>query len=110
LDNQVQIAHNVVIGDHTAIAGCTAIAGSTKIGKHCTIAGACGIVGHLTLADNVHITAMSLVTHSIERSGTYSSGTGLQQNSQWRRNAVRFKQLEQLAKRIKMLEQQLQRQ
>jgi UDP-3-O-[3-hydroxymyristoyl] glucosamine N-acyltransferase len=110
LDNQVQIAHNVVIGDHTAIAGCTAIAGSTKIGKHCTIAGACGIVGHLTLADNVHITAMSLVTHSIEQSGTYSSGTGLQQNSQWRRNAVRFKQLEQLARRIKVLEQQLQRQ
>jgi len=104
LDNQVQIAHNVELGDYTAIAGCTAIAGSTKLGKHCTIAGACGITGHLTLADGVHVTAMSLVTHSIAEPGAYSSGTGLDKNQQWRRNATRFKQLDQMAKRIKQLE------
>ena len=104
LDNQVQIAHNVVLGDYTAIAGCTAIAGSTKLGKHCTIAGACGITGHLTLVDGVHVTAMSLVTHSITEPGAYSSGTGLDKNQKWRRNATRFKQLEQMAKRLKQLE------
>lgn len=104
LDNQVQIAHNVELGDYTAIAGCTAIAGSTKLGKHCTIAGACGITGHLTLADGVHVTAMSLVTHSISEAGAYSSGTGLDTNQKWRRNATRFKQLDQMAKRLKQLE------
>lgn len=104
LDNQVQIAHNVELGDYTAVAGCTAIAGSTKLGKHCTIAGACGITGHLTLADGVHVTAMSLVTHSISEAGAYSSGTGLDKNQKWRRNAARFKQLDQMAKRIKQLE------
>ena len=104
LDNQVQIAHNVELGDYTAIAGCTAIAGSTKLGKHCTIAGACGITGHLTLVDGVHVTAMSLVTHSISEPGAYSSGTGLDKNQKWRRNATRFKQLDQMAKRLKQLE------
>jgi len=107
LDNQVQIAHNVELGDYTAIAGCTAIAGSTKLGKHCTIAGACGITGHLTLADGVHVTAMSLVTHSIAEAGAYSSGTGLDKNQQWRRNATRFKQLDQMAKRLKQLESEM---
>jgi len=105
LDNQVQIAHNVVLGDYTAIAGCTAIAGSTVLGKHCTISGACGITGHLQLADGVHVTAMSLVTHSIKEAGAYSSGTSLDQNGKWRRNAARFKQLDQMAKRLKQLEQ-----
>ena len=104
LDNQVQIAHNVELGDYTAIAGCTAIAGSTKLGRSCTIAGACGITGHLTLADGVHVTAMSLVTHSIAEAGAYSSGTGLDKNQKWRRNATRFKQLDQMAKRLKQLE------
>ena len=104
LDNQVQIAHNVELGDYTAIAGCTAIAGSTKLGKNCTIAGACGITGHLTLGDGVHVTAMSLVTHSISEPGAYSSGTGLDTNQKWRRNATRFKQLDQMAKRLKQLE------
>ncbi len=108
LDNQVQIAHNVVLGDYTAIAGCTAIAGSTTLGKHCTIAGACGITGHLQIADGVHVTAMSLVTHSIKQAGAYSSGTSLDDNNKWRRNAARFKQLDQMAKRVKQLEQQLQ--
>ena len=107
LDNQVQIAHNVELGDYTAIAGCTAIAGSTKLGKHCTIAGACGITGHLTLTDGVHVTAMSLVTHSISEPGAYSSGTGLDKNQKWRRNATRFKQLDQMAKRLKKLELEL---
>ncbi|MDG1693505.1 MAG: UDP-3-O-(3-hydroxymyristoyl)glucosamine N-acyltransferase [Porticoccaceae bacterium] len=104
LDNQIQIGHNVELGDFTAIAACSAIAGSAKLGKHCTIAGACGIAGHITLVDAVHVTAMSIVTNSIANSGVYSSGTPLDKNQKWRRNASRFKQLDQIAKRVKKLE------
>ena len=107
LDNQIQIAHNVRIGDHTAIAGCVGIAGSTIIGKYCTIAGGVGITGQLEIADNVHITATSLVTQSIKSSGAYSSGTPLQENTKWHRNFVRFRQLDDMAKRLKRIEKQL---
>ncbi len=103
IDNQVQIAHNVEIGDHTAIAACTGIAGSTKIGKHCTFAGGVGLVGHISITDGVHITGMTMVTHSIKTAGVYSSGTPFQTNSDWLKNAVRFKQLDKLAKKINTL-------
>jgi UDP-3-O-[3-hydroxymyristoyl] glucosamine N-acyltransferase len=104
IDNQVQVAHNVVIGAHSAIAGCVGISGSARIGRHCTLAGGVGLVGHLELADHVHITAMSMVTHSIARAGTYSAGTPLMENRQWLRNAVRMKQLDDLAGRVKKIE------
>ncbi|MEE8059918.1 MAG: UDP-3-O-(3-hydroxymyristoyl)glucosamine N-acyltransferase [Pseudomonadales bacterium] len=107
LDNQVQIAHNVELGDNTGIAGCSAIAGSTKIGKNCTIAGAVGIIGHLTITDNVHITVRSLVTKSINKSGSYSSGTPMQETRTWKKNAVRFSQLDALVKRVAELEKKL---
>ena len=100
LDNQIQIAHNVFIGAHTAIAGCAAVAGSTRIGRHCLIGGGAGIIGHLTIADRVTITAMSLVTHSIRESGEYSSGTPIQESRLWRRNAARFKHLDELARHV----------
>ncbi|MCB1569967.1 MAG: UDP-3-O-(3-hydroxymyristoyl)glucosamine N-acyltransferase, partial [Xanthomonadales bacterium] len=100
LDNQIQIAHNVRIGAHTAIAGCAAIAGSSKIGRYCLIGGGAGIIGHLTIADRVTITAMSLVTHSIREPGEYSSGTPIQESRLWRRNAARFKHLDQLARHV----------
>ncbi|NVK42213.1 MAG: UDP-3-O-(3-hydroxymyristoyl)glucosamine N-acyltransferase [Oceanospirillaceae bacterium] len=105
LDNQIQVAHNVEIGRDTAIAGCTAIAGSTKIGERCTIAGLSGITGHLTIAAGTHVTAMSLVSKSITRPGAYSSGTGLQPHQSWKRNVVRFRQLDELARRVTKLEQ-----
>ena len=107
LDNQVQIAHNVELGENTAIAGCTAVAGSTKVGKNCTIAGGVGIVGHLTIADDVHITAFTLVTKSIVRAGAYSSGTPMQDNRSWRKNAVRFSQLDDMSKRLTDIEKKL---
>ncbi|ALP53118.1 UDP-3-O-(3-hydroxymyristoyl)glucosamine N-acyltransferase [Candidatus Tenderia electrophaga] len=107
LDNQIQIAHNVRIGAHTAIAGATAIAGSTRIGKRCQIGGAVGIVGHLEIVDDVYITAMSLVTGNIRRPGLYSSGTPLADNKEWRRNAARFGQLDDMARRLKALEKKL---
>ena len=104
LDNLIQVAHNVIIGAHTAIAGCVGIAGSTKIGKHCAIGGGVGILGHLEIVDGVHVTAMSLVTKSILAPGVYSSGTPLQTNAKWHRNFVRFKTLDELAKRVAALE------
>ena len=104
LDNQVQIAHNVHIGEYTAIAACSGIAGSTHIGRNCTIAGACGVVGHLNIVDGVHITAMTLVTKSISKPGVYSSGTGMSESALWRKNAVRFGQLNTMASRISALE------
>ncbi len=94
LDNQIQIGHNVVIGAHTAMAGCVAVAGSARIGRYCLIGGGAGIVGHIEICDRVTVTAMSLVTHSIHVPGVYSSGTPLQPNRDWRRNAARFKKLD----------------
>jgi UDP-3-O-[3-hydroxymyristoyl] glucosamine N-acyltransferase len=107
LDNQIQIAHNVEIGDNTGIAGCSAIAGSTKIGKNCTIAGGVAIIGHLTIGDNVHFTARSLITKSVEKPGAYSSGAPMQDTKSWRRNAVRFMQLDNIAKRLSDVERKL---
>lgn len=104
VDNLVQIAHNVVIGNNTAIAAHAAIAGSTTIGNNCTIAGAVGIAGHITIADDVHITAMSLVSGTIRESGSYSSGTALAPTKEWRKNAVRFRQLDSLTSRLIKLE------
>lgn len=105
LDNQIQIAHNVRIGAHTAIAGCTGIAGSTQIGKRCTIGGGVGIAGHLRIGDDVHLTGMTFVTKSIEQAGLYSSGIPADTNAHWQRNVVRFRQLDRLARRIKALEE-----
>ena len=101
LDNQIQIAHNVKIGAHTAIAGCAAVAGSATIGRYCLIGGAAGVLGHLEICDRVMVTAMSLVTHSIREPGEYSSGTPLMDNRSWRKNAARFKQLDQIARQVR---------
>jgi len=104
LDNQIQIAHNVQIGDHTAIAACVGISGSAKIGRHCMLAGGVGLVGHIDICDNVFITGMTMVTHSITEPGAYSSGTAMQPAADWKKSAVRFRQLDDLAKRVRTLE------
>ncbi len=99
IDNQVHIAHNVVIGSGTAIAGNSAIAGSTKIGKNCTLAGCSAVVDNIEITDEVHITAMTLITKSIKESGFYSSGTPFMKNSDWKKNAVAFKKLREITKK-----------
>ncbi|MCW0447676.1 UDP-3-O-(3-hydroxymyristoyl)glucosamine N-acyltransferase [Xanthomonas sacchari] len=100
LDNLVQVAHNVHIGAHSAIAGCTGIAGSAKIGRYVMLGGAVGVVGHLEICDKVVVTGKSVVRNSIHEPGEYSSGTPLTDNRTWRKNAARFKQLDALARRI----------
>jgi UDP-3-O-[3-hydroxymyristoyl] glucosamine N-acyltransferase len=104
LDNQIQIAHNVHVGAHTAMAGCAAVAGSARIGRWCLIGGNAGILGHMEVVDRVTVTAKSLVTHSIREPGEYSSGVPLQNNRAWRRNAARFKHLDDLARQLKALQ------
>ena len=107
IDNQVQIGHNVEIGEHTAMAACVGISGSTRIGRFCTIGGAVGMAGHLVIADHVHITGMTQVTKSLKQAGVYSSGTGVEANASWRRNAARFHHLDTLARRVRELERRL---
>lgn len=93
IDNLVQVAHNVRIGDGTAIAANTGIAGSTIIGKRCVIGGAVGITGHIEITDDVTLSGMTMVTKSIKTAGSYSSGTAAMPTANWRRAAVRFRQL-----------------
>lgn len=107
IDNLVQIAHNVSIGDGTAIAGCVGIAGSAKIGKMCLIGGGSSIAGHLEIQDHVHITATSAVARSILKPGVYSSGFPAKPNETWRKNVARFQFLDDMAKRLRTLENRL---
>jgi UDP-3-O-[3-hydroxymyristoyl] glucosamine N-acyltransferase len=107
LDNQIMIAHNVQIGDNTAMAGCAGISGSTKIGKNCMIAGGVGMVGHIEVCDGVFVTGMTMVTRSITEPGAYSSGTAMQPAAEWRKSAARIRQLDDMARRLKELEKQL---
>lgn len=107
LDNLIQIAHNVSIGDHTAMAAKVGISGSTRIGRHCVFGGASGVAGHLTISDGVQLTGMTLVTGDLNKPGVYSSGTSAETNRQWRKNAVRFRQLDALARRLKELEKKI---
>lgn len=109
LDNQIQIAHNVTIGEHSALAGCVGVAGSTKIGRRCTVGGAGMIIGHLNLADDVHISAGTMVTKDITQAGQYTSIFPLAPHAEWRRNAVQIKRLATLAERISLLEKKLEK-
>lgn len=104
LDNLIQVGHNVRIGAHTAIAACVAIGGSARIGRRCTIGGAASIAGHLELADDVHLTATSAVPNSITEPGVYSSGMPVQENRAWRRNVIRMRHLDDMARALKQLE------
>lgn len=104
LDNLIQVAHNVRIGAHTAIAACVGIAGSARIGRYCKISGAAVVLGHLAITDHVTITAMSLVTKDIKKPGVYSSGTPLLENNLWHKNNVRYKSLDRLARTVAMMD------
>ncbi len=104
LDNQIQVAHNVQIGARTAIAACVGIAGSAVIGEDCMIGGAAGVLGHLSICHGVTISAMSLVTKSIQEPGMYTGIFPLQSNRDWERSAVLIKQLDDMRARIRALE------
>ena len=107
LDNQIQVAHNVHIGEHTAIAACTGIAGSAHIGAHCTIGGAAMIFGHIEIADRVNISTNTLITKSLPKPGTYTSALPFSEHSEWLKNAVQMRHLDSMAKRLRAMEKQL---
>lgn len=100
LDNQIQIGHNVVINEHTIIAGCTGIAGSAVIGKYCRIGGGVSINGHINIADGVAIAGASTVTNSIAKPGSYSTAFSAQPSFEWNRNQAIYKKLHKIIKNI----------
>lgn len=106
IDNLVQLAHNVEIGENTVIAAQTGISGSTKIGKNCVIAGQVGIVGHLNIGDNVKIGAQSGIEHDI-KDGDVFLGTPALEAGKTRRLYVYWRNFDQLAKKIYQLEKLL---
>ncbi|MDH5246898.1 MAG: UDP-3-O-(3-hydroxymyristoyl)glucosamine N-acyltransferase [Betaproteobacteria bacterium] len=104
LDNQIQIGHNCRIGAHTAIAGCVGIAGSADVGSHCTFGGAAMILGHLSICDHVHVSAGTMISHSIRKPGTYTGIYPAEAHADWARNTAVVRQLAELRNRIRVLE------
>ena len=109
IDNQVQVGHNCRIGAHTVLCGCVGLAGSTRIGRHCILGGGVGVAGDgpVEFADGVVVSAMTHVTGSIREPGIYSGGVPHNTNRRWKRNALRFAQLDGIAKRLARLEKKL---
>jgi UDP-3-O-[3-hydroxymyristoyl] glucosamine N-acyltransferase len=107
LDNQIQIAHNVEIGENTAMAACSVIAGSTVVGKNCSISGLVGINGHINITDGCAFTGRAMVTKSITEPGVYSSGMPAVLNKEWNKSTARVRKLENMSKRMKALESEM---
>ncbi len=104
LDNQIQIGHNCHIGAHTAMAGCVGVAGSAKIGRHCTFGGAAMVSGHLTIVDNVHISAGTLVFKSVLEAGQYTGFYPFAKNADWEKSAAMVRNLNSLRDRVRAMQ------
>ena len=109
LDNLIQIAHNVEIGENTIIAAQTGIAGSTKIGKNCMIGGQVGIVGHLTIADGVKIAAQSGIGSSITEENSIVQGSPAFNIGDYKRSYVFFRKLPKLYSSINELQKKIEK-
>ncbi|MBO4370054.1 MAG: UDP-3-O-(3-hydroxymyristoyl)glucosamine N-acyltransferase [Paludibacteraceae bacterium] len=107
LDNQVQIAHNVELGENTAMAGCTGVAGSTKIGKNCIVGGLSGIIGHLHIHDNTTIAAYTGITNSTREPGQIYQGIPAQLASKSRRSFAVYRNLPELSRTVYELEKEI---
>ena len=107
LDNQIQVAHNVHIGDYTAIAGCVGIAGSARIGRRCTFGGAAMILGHLEIADDVNVSSGTMIAKSVTKAGSYTGWVPFLEHSEWLKNYSRLRHLDALADKIRALEARL---
>ena len=104
LDNLVQIAHNVHVGEHTAMAALTGIAGSAAIGKRCMFAGRSGTVGHITVCDDVIVAGCSFLSKDVTEPGVYTGSFPAEKDKSWKRKAARFRRIEDIINRIKALE------
>ena len=107
IDNLVMVAHNVQIGEHTAMAGQSGIAGSTRVGARCMIGGQSGISGHLEVCDDVMISGCTLVPKTLRNPGVYTSNLPIQTHAEWVTNFSHLRHLDALSKRIRELEKQL---
>jgi UDP-3-O-[3-hydroxymyristoyl] glucosamine N-acyltransferase len=107
LDNLIQVAHNVEIGENTVIAAQTGIAGSTKIGANCMIGGQVGIAGHLQIADGVKVAAQTGITNSINKAGITVQGTPAFEIGAHRRSSVIFKKLPELYRQIEEFKKEI---
>lgn len=103
LDNLIQVAHNVEIGEHTVISAQTGISGSTKIGKFCMIGGQAGFINHITIADEVKIAAQSGVGKSITKKGEIVQGSPAFEIAQYRRSYVYFRKLTEIKDQLDRL-------
>lgn len=101
MDNQVQIAHNVRIGAHTVMSAFSGVAGSTRVGARCLFGGAVVVVGHLTICDDAVFTFRTAVLRSVTEPGTYSGTLGAEQAGLWRRNAARFRALDETVRQLR---------
>ncbi len=106
LDNQIQIAHNVEIGEHTAIAAQTGVAGSTKIGKNCLIGGQVGIAGHITIGNRVRVQAQSGIGRNIKDDEVLQGSPSFGYND-WNRSYVHFKNLPKIVQTVNQLEKKI---
>jgi UDP-3-O-[3-hydroxymyristoyl] glucosamine N-acyltransferase len=104
IDNLCMIAHNVRIGEHTAMAAMTAIAGSTVIGKRCLFAGRSGAVGHINICDDVIVAAQSFLSKDVTEPGTYAASFPAHNARSWAKQLARFRRLGVLIERVKKLE------
>ena len=106
IDNLVQIGHNCKIGAHSLLCGVVALAGSTTVGKHCVFAGRAGAGGDqpVDICDGVIVSSCAVISQSVDKPGVYSGSMLFTEHNQWRRNALRFSALDDLFKRVRMLE------
>ncbi len=107
LDNLIMIAHNVHVGDHTAMAACSGVAGSTHIGRRCMIGGSSNIMGHIDIVDDVVVSAVTFASKSITQPGIYTGSIPSMEHREWSRNFARIRQLDAMAERLRTLERQL---
>ncbi len=104
IDNLCMVAHNVRLGEHTAMAGCSGIAGSATIGKRCMFAGMAGTVGHITVCDDVVVAAKSYLSKDITEPGTYAASFPAEPAKGWARQLARFRRIGTLYDRVRKLE------
>lgn len=106
LDNQIQIAHNVTIGENTVIAAQTGVAGSTKIGKNCMIGGQVGIAGHIVIGNNVKVQAQSGIGRNVKDNETIQGSPAFGYGD-FNKSYVHFKNLPKLMERLNILEKKI---
>jgi len=107
LDNHIQIAHNVILGKNTIMSGFSGVSGSSTVGENCVIGGGVGIRDNIEVVDNVMITGRTFVSSSLTEPGSYSSSVLVDSTKNWRKNVIRFKQLDDMARRLIKLEKEL---